>query len=95
MWRHLAESLAWQIDIGRLSPGDRVPSTRTLARLLGTSRSTVALAYDELWSRGYLRQRVGDGSYVGPVEERTRALAFERMYRVCESPEGTLLVLIR
>ena len=95
LWRALAEALAWEIDVGRLSPGTRVPATRTLAHELGVSRTTVALAYDELVSLGYLNARVGDGSYVAPSTYRVRPRLFERRWHKCVDPEGNLLMLIR
>ena len=95
LWRAIAESLAWEMDVGRLSPGMRVPATRTLARQLGVSRNTVALAYEELASLGYLRARVGDGSYVAPPTCRLRRPLFERTWHKCVDPEGNLLMLIR
>ena len=95
LWRGLAESIAWQIDIGRLNAGSRLPATRTLARELAISRTTVAVAYDELASRGYLRARVGDGAYVGPPEERRTPPLRERRYLTGGAPDGTTLVLIR
>jgi GntR family transcriptional regulator/MocR family aminotransferase len=49
---------------GRLKPGERVPSTRDLARSLGVSRSTVTLSYDQLVSEGYLRSATGSGTFV-------------------------------
>src|SRR5689334_22120635 len=58
------DSFVCEIEIGRLTAGTRVPSSRTLARALGVSRTTVTQAYDELASRGYLRARVGDGAYI-------------------------------
>ena len=44
---------------GRLRPGDRVPSTRALARDLGLARGTVAEAYAQLAAEGYLQARPG------------------------------------
>ncbi len=49
---------------GRLAPGSRLPSTRTLARELGVSRNTVLLAYDQLLAEGYVVGRVGSGTFV-------------------------------
>jgi len=43
-----------RIENGDLRPGDRLPSTRRLAESLGVHRSTVAIAYQELWALGYL-----------------------------------------
>lgn len=51
-----------------LAPGDRVPSTRTLASLLKVSRNTAVLAYEQLLAEGYLETRVGAaGTVVAPV----------------------------
>ena len=44
---------------GRLRPGDRLPSTRALARDLGLARGTVAEAYAQLGAEGYLQARPG------------------------------------
>ncbi|GEP57514.1 GntR family transcriptional regulator [Reyranella soli] len=41
-----------------------MPSTRGLAQELGVSRITVALAYDQLASEGYMEARRGSGMYV-------------------------------
>jgi DNA-binding GntR family transcriptional regulator len=94
LWRAVAECLAWEMDIGRLAPGMRVPATRTLARELGVSRNTVALAYDELMSLGYLSARVGDGSYVAPWMRRARPPLFERTWHKGVDPDGNVLMLI-
>src|SRR5579871_1143466 len=51
-----------------LAPGERVPSTRTLAGLLGVSRNTAVLAYEQLLAEGYLEPRKGAaGTVVAPV----------------------------
>jgi GntR family transcriptional regulator/MocR family aminotransferase len=49
---------------GGLAAGSRLPSTRTLARDLGVSRQTTEDAFSQLQAEGFLRRRVGDGSYV-------------------------------
>ncbi len=49
---------------GRLGHGERLPSTRTLAKDLGVSRLPVLNAYDQLLHEGYLLGRVGAGTYV-------------------------------
>jgi len=49
---------------GRLSPGQRLPSTRKLAEELGLSRTTLVSAYDHLMSEGYIESRRGAGAYV-------------------------------
>lgn len=49
---------------GALTPGDRLPATRTLAQEIGVSRTTVIDAVDRLISEGLLEARVGAGTYV-------------------------------
>lgn len=49
---------------GRLLPGQRVPSTRSLSRSLGISRTTVTLSYEQLLSEGYLEAQHGSGTFV-------------------------------
>jgi GntR family transcriptional regulator/MocR family aminotransferase len=49
---------------GRLRPGARLPSTRSLGRQYSLSRGTVVTAFDQLHSEGYTRTEVGSGTYV-------------------------------
>ena len=65
MHQQLCEQLRRAILDGRLSRGARLPSTRTLARALGVSRTVTSSAYDELFAEGYLEGRQGSGTYVG------------------------------
>ncbi len=51
--------------VGRmLRPGQRVPSTRTLAKELGLSRLPILNAYAQLLAEGYFQSRVGAGTVV-------------------------------
>ena len=49
---------------GRLAVNDRLPASRDLGRQLKVSRNTVLAAYERLTSEGYLRARVGSGTFV-------------------------------
>src|ERR1700722_732002 len=49
---------------GRLRPGQRLPSTRTLADDLGISRIPAVTAFAQLLAEGYLESRVGAGTFV-------------------------------
>ena len=49
---------------GGLRPGERLPATRTLAREVGVSRTTVIDAIDRLVAEGMLVSRVGAGTFV-------------------------------
>lgn len=49
---------------GGLAPGERMPASRTLARDIGVSRTTVIEIYDRLCAEGLTEARVGAGTYV-------------------------------
>ncbi len=48
------EQIRTRIQTRLLRPGERLPSTRRLALGLGVHRSTVAVAYQELWALGFI-----------------------------------------
>ncbi|MBI1417555.1 MAG: aminotransferase class I/II-fold pyridoxal phosphate-dependent enzyme [Limimaricola sp.] len=56
--------LSQAILSGRFRPGERLPSSRQLARHLGVSRITVTLAYTELVSDDYVTARGRSGYFV-------------------------------
>jgi GntR family transcriptional regulator/MocR family aminotransferase len=64
LYRQIYRALREAMLGGRLLPGVRLPSTRTLATELGVSRNTVLAAYDQLLAEGYLDGRVGSGTVV-------------------------------
>lgn len=70
-YRQIYEGIVRMVDGGTLSPGDRLPPTRVLARTVGVHRSTALRAYEELWALGYLESR--QGSY-STVRQRMRAV---------------------
>jgi len=57
--RQISDLLADRMKSGILKPGDRLPSTRKLADMLRVNRSTVAPAYQTLWSLGFVELRRG------------------------------------
>lgn len=64
----LREQLTTQIVLGVVSgdlrPGERLPSTRELARRFRIHANTVSAAYRALEERGWLESRKGSGVYV-------------------------------
>jgi GntR family transcriptional regulator/MocR family aminotransferase len=51
---------------GRLQGGERLPSSRELARELGVSRGLVQECYNQLLAEGYLTSQVGSATRVAP-----------------------------
>ncbi|MBW4448637.1 MAG: PLP-dependent aminotransferase family protein [Spirirestis rafaelensis WJT71-NPBG6] len=64
IYEQLYQELRNCILSGRLSPGGRIPSTRSLAKSLGISRTTVTQSYEQLLCEGYLETVVGSGTFV-------------------------------
>jgi GntR family transcriptional regulator/MocR family aminotransferase len=63
----LERGLRSAIRSGRLAPGTRLPSSRTLAADLGLARGTVTHAYEQLGAEGYLCAVQGSGTTVASV----------------------------
>lgn len=63
------------VRTGRLAPGARLPSTRTLAAEIGLSCGTVSAAYDQLVAEGYLTARRGSGTEVVDLAQRPAVIA--------------------
>ena len=64
IFRQIYDGLRRAILDGRLRPGQRIPSTRSLAADLGVSRLPVLNAYEQLLHEGYLVGRTGSGTFV-------------------------------
>lgn len=67
----LTRALRAAILDGRLKAGVRLPSSRSLATEVGVSRTTVITSYEQLRAEGYIRGKVGSGSYVNAIERLT------------------------
>lgn len=64
LYRQLYREVRSAVLAGRLTPGARLPSTRSLAADLGVSRNTVLQAFEQLGAEGFLESRVGFGTRV-------------------------------
>ena len=62
----LARRLRTAIETGALKPSSRLLPSRELAARLGIGRNTVTAAVEQLIAEGYLKARVGSGTYVAP-----------------------------
>lgn len=63
----LQDQLRAAIRDRRLGAGERLPSTRRLAELLGVSRGTVVEVYEQLLAEGYVESAVGSGTRVAAM----------------------------
>jgi GntR family transcriptional regulator/MocR family aminotransferase len=63
-YRQVYERISQAIRVGSLHPGERLPSSRSLASHLATSRGTIDLAYALLSSGGYVLTRGAGGTVV-------------------------------
>ncbi|MCD9026450.1 PLP-dependent aminotransferase family protein [Cohnella silvisoli] len=69
--KHLAlyQAIREAIMEGKLSPQEKLPSTRQLAALFGLSRGSVSLAYEMLAAEGFVQAGVGQGTFVAGWED--------------------------
>ena len=65
----VVERLRHMIHSGELSPGDRLPPERDLAKLLGVSRPTLRAGIRSLATVGILQSRQGAGTFVVEKDE--------------------------
>jgi GntR family transcriptional regulator/MocR family aminotransferase len=83
--RQVYEGLRLAILNGVLRPGERLPATRSLAEHLAVARATVAQAYDQLATEGYIVGRRGAGTFVAhdlPQVTRGRTAPRGRVLRL-------------
>ena len=64
IYRQLATQVMLAILSGDLKPGDRLPSTRELARRFSVHPNTVSAGYRELADQGWVDYRHGSGVFV-------------------------------
>lgn len=64
IYKGIADAIAADIDAGRLRSGQRLPTHRRLASLLGVNLTTITRAYNEAHRRGLIEAGVGRGTFV-------------------------------
>ena len=69
----IVEQIKTLISRGELKPGDRVPSERELASMLGVSRPSVREAIMVLDAMGFLEARQGGGTFVRTLTDKSIA----------------------
>jgi GntR family transcriptional regulator/MocR family aminotransferase len=93
----LYDSLRQSIRDGRLRPGEKLPSTRALARQLGISRTTVLEIYHQLSLDGLISARIGSGTRVtgSPLRAFIRGSHFPVRALPFRDRDGNLLYVHR
>ncbi len=75
----LCTALREVILSGGLSAGERLPASRTLAKDLGVSRTTVNDAFERLVAEGLIESRVGAGTFVSQALKAERPMPSPRV----------------
>jgi GntR family transcriptional regulator len=80
IYRQIVDQICRAIATGQLSPGDQLPSVRTLAEDLVINPNTVRKTYADLVRQGVLESRQGIGVFV--ARRRTVYTKAERTRRI-------------
>src|SRR5690242_20313362 len=64
IYRQLGEQVRQDVLLGRLQPGDQLPTVKEVVDLLAVNPNTVVKAYAELEHEGFVVRRQGVGTFV-------------------------------
>ena len=89
VYEQLIDQVERLVGGGILSPGDQLPSVRSLSIELSINPNTIQKAYSELDSRGIVRSVPGKGCFVSEdAGESLKKAGMEKLYeltdKVCE-----------
>jgi GntR family transcriptional regulator len=76
--KQIVDGVRMKIATAELAPGAQLPSVRALAQQLTINPNTVAKAYSELTSEGWLEARQGLGLFVATPRQRLSESERER-----------------
>jgi GntR family transcriptional regulator len=93
VYRQIIRQIEHGVLSGRLKPGDKLPTIRSLAVNLRINPNTIAKAYGELEIQGILTTRVGSGTYISdkrpePVEDALNSTIREVLGRFLREMRG-------
>ncbi|MEG1139523.1 MAG: PLP-dependent aminotransferase family protein [Lachnospiraceae bacterium] len=69
LYQQIYEYFKEEIQSANCIPGEKLPSTRMLAKKLQISRNTVDMAYEQLEAEGYIESIPCSGYYVNNIED--------------------------
>jgi len=80
--RQITDQIRLMCASGDLTPGQRLPSVRALARELAVNQNTILRVYERLTGEGLLERRHGDGTYVSGTVSPDRRRSQQRQLNV-------------
>ena len=69
LYKQLYDAFRQAILDSKFSPGQKLPGTRSLASELKISRNTVVLAFEQLLLEGYIKGKIGAGTFVNEIPD--------------------------
>ncbi|MGF7236642.1 MAG: GntR family transcriptional regulator [Frankia sp.] len=75
IYRQLGQQVRQDVLLGRLRPGDQLPTVKEVVDLLAVNPNTVVKAYGELEHEGFVVRRQGVGTFVAAAPPATRLAA--------------------
>lgn len=64
IYQSIIKHITQNIQSGQLLPGQKLPSERKLAALIGVNRSTIVRVMTELESKGIIKRQQGSGTMI-------------------------------
>lgn len=68
VYQQVMDQVKRDVAMGRLAPGDRLPTVREVAASLAINPNTIAKAYRLLEQEGIIVTRAGAGAFVGAMD---------------------------
>jgi GntR family transcriptional regulator / MocR family aminotransferase len=90
LFRQIHGRVRGAISAGRLRPGDRLPSARSLAAQIGAARGTVETAYSMLAGEGWIIAQGAAGTVVAPGVAASLPHPQRHARQILRSPETAL-----
>ncbi len=85
IYEQLYNGITGLIASGSLSPGEKLPAVREIAKKLGVNPNTVQKAYGMLEQKGFIYSIPAKGSYVASESEAADALQKESLRKLREA----------
>ena len=79
IYRQLVQQVRRDVMLGRLRPGDQLPSVSEVVDSLSVNPNTVVKAFSELEHQGIVVRRQGIGTFVAASPSMTSVLAAPRL----------------